>query len=149
MKKSIVLFGSMLGVLVALGVAATFYQEKFVGDGSGLFNIPGSALQSSSLNSNRFDADTLALLGGGGGGGPQLWGTNAMDGSITNVNGGGIIINANGYMTANRYYGDGANLNLLRSPIYDSTGIGTIISDDNNGTQTILTSPGQETGINL
>lgn len=41
------------------------------GNLSGGTNLPGSGLQASSVNSNRFDAATIAMFGGGGG--DQVW----------------------------------------------------------------------------
>jgi hypothetical protein len=83
-------------VVPRLGAANSFsnpgnnFVGTFAGNGSGLTNMPGTALVDSSVNSNKLDAATRALLGTGGGSGnfnPSL--SNSYNGRFTG-NGSGL-----------------------------------------------------------
>jgi len=74
------------------------FNGTFTGNGSGLTGLNGGALQNDSVNSNKLDVATRALLGGAGGGGfnPAL--PNDYNGTftgsgigLTNLNAAGIV----------------------------------------------------------
>lgn len=99
--------GSTALTLASVATAGTFGNITFNGkglvtsgnnNGSNFTNIPGSGLQASSLNSNRFDAATLALFGAGGSGG---WTGNpnqfSVSGGATNIKDGALFTNTVSY----------------------------------------------------
>ncbi len=81
------------------GAGKLIAESGFSGNGASLFALPGGGITLGTINSNKLDAATLALLGtgGGGGGGDTVW---------TNV--GGVI----------QPVGAGANTNQIQiSPL--------------------------------
>lgn len=94
MKIKYLLVGAVLAVAVILGIAASVTSfdtvvASFIGNGASITNIPGSGLQASSVNSNRFDAPTLALFGVVGSSGiPTLMGV----GTNTQFRSGSVLV---------------------------------------------------------
>jgi hypothetical protein len=71
------------------------FAGGFTGNGAGLTSLSGGSIQNGTVNSNKLDAPTLALLGGGGG--FNIAQSNAYRGSftgngvaLTNMNAGGL-----------------------------------------------------------
>jgi hypothetical protein len=112
-------------------------------------NIPGSALAAGSVNSNRFDAATLAMFGGGGGGGPANALTNLDTRTWTNwtgIYGNGLgLTNLQGVVTSVTNAGGPISLITTSNtprPSFKSLSAGSNVTLTDQGTNVVIASTG-------
>lgn len=121
-------------------------SDFFYGDGGNLTGLNGTNLLSGTVNSNAFDADTLALLGGGGSPGGTM---NFDNGNITSDGSGNITangVNAPGDFTGNE--GGNYYLNPAGGLFHVTSGGTTRIIADTTGNYSVFNfyANGAETG---